>query len=544
MATKHVKETLGEFQDWRFFSILEAKSEDKDVDEKAEKEEEAKDGAEAINKLRDNLSRFETAAGGKILKYKEFFEENKDIADQFDEDGDMYKMWDSDYVAGVLILPDEALSDEEINAQIQEIDAEEGDGDDDTEEKDEKDEKGEEKEDDEDDEDEDDKDEDEDDKDEDDKDEDEDDEKEDDDDDELEEGNAFSGALKKAKDKGKKKFKVGKKTYPVKEGMDYEEFSLVEEETEDINETVIEKYRKLLLEKAEEDEGELPADDVVTPDEESDEEKKETDEEGFAGFEVPDDETDLGDLDGDGINEPDSEEVAVEDGEAVELDDEFGLNGDGEGDLEFGEDGGSSEYFVIFDTAGGGREEVFRTDNPKIIEEFKDFYENGYKAAIQAQIQAYKEAQEEKKREAERRAKEELRKERREKLDKFMGESVTQEKKFLREDFDEDPYDEEFVLDRNYNGIPDYEEDDSMMGNPNDDLRPNEEFYPEDDMDTFENEIVSILIDEYGLEEGEAEILVAEQDLEEAFEMVQDPDIDFSIEDFIAGLYEKYEYEG
>ena len=113
MAIKHVKETLGQFKDWQYFSLLEEKDEEKkkssegDDDEKKLKEEEAKEGAEAIDKLRDNLSRFETAAGGKIIKYKEFFDENQAASDEFDEEGDVYKMWDSDYVAAVLTLPDE-----------------------------------------------------------------------------------------------------------------------------------------------------------------------------------------------------------------------------------------------------------------------------------------------------------------------------------------------------------------------------------------------------------------------------------------------------
>lgn len=516
MATKQVAETLSQFEDWKYFSILEAKSEDSDVDEKKEKEEEAKDGQEAVNKLRDNLSRFETAAGGKILKYKEFFDENQDMAGQFDEEGDMYKMWDSDYVAGVLVLPDEALSDEEIEEQMEEIDKEGGETEEEEKEKEEKDEK-EEAEDDEEEAEEGEK------EDEDDEEEAEEDEKEE----ELEEGNAFSGALKKAKDAGKKSFKVGGKTYPVKEELQGEEFSLDKEEPVDLNEAVIEKYRKLLLEADEEEEGELPAEDVVTPEEESEEEKKETDEEGFTGFEVPGGEADLGDddlgdLDGDGINEPDEEEVEVEDGEAIE----------GEG---FAEEGGSSEYFVIYNMSGGGREEVFRTDDPKTIEEFKDFFQNGYKAAIKAQIVAFKEAQEEKKLEAERRAKEQMRQERKEKLDKFMKES-------LEEAFDEDPYEEEFVLDRNRNGVPDYEEDESMMGNPNDDLVPNEEFYNEvDGYDLWEDELVSLLVDEHGLSMEEAEVIVAEEDLQEAYDIDQDPEMDFSLEDFAAGLAEKYE---
>jgi hypothetical protein len=46
------------------------------------------------------------------------------MKDKFDEGGSLYKLFDSDYVVGVLNLPDEALSEEEINAQIEEVDKE------------------------------------------------------------------------------------------------------------------------------------------------------------------------------------------------------------------------------------------------------------------------------------------------------------------------------------------------------------------------------------------------------------------------------------
>ena len=382
MARKHVKETLGEFQDAQFFTALfEEKKDSSDVDEKKAKEEEAKDAESALQKVRDNLSRFESAAGGKILKYKEFWEENKDMADQFDEDGDIYKLWDSDYVAGVLMLPDEALSDEEINAEIEAVDQEGGAEDDEEETADEagdEDEKEEDKEEDKEEED-----------------------KEEDDEEgeeELEEGNAFSGALAKAKKEGKKEFKVGGKTYPVKESdmPEGEEFPLNEMDAPKVP----------MNEEDEDEEGELPAEDVVTPDEESPEEEKEVDDQegGFTAFEAPGE-----DLDGDGIEG--EGEVEVEDGEAIEGDsDEMG----------FGDEGGVNEYFVIFDMSGGKRDEVFRTDDPKTIESFKDFFENEWKGAVKAQIQQFKEAQEEKKREAEAKAKEKIRQEKKSKLDKFM----------------------------------------------------------------------------------------------------------------------------
>ena len=120
---KQVKETLGQFLDWQFFSVLEAKKEEA-VDEKKMKSDEEKEGLEVIKKLRDNLERFKSAAGDKILKYKEFWKENQDSKDKFDEGGSLYKLFDSDYVAGVLNLPDEALSEDEINAQIEEVDKE------------------------------------------------------------------------------------------------------------------------------------------------------------------------------------------------------------------------------------------------------------------------------------------------------------------------------------------------------------------------------------------------------------------------------------
>ena len=67
---------------------------------------------------------FFSAAGDKILKYKEFWKENEECKEKFDEEGSIYKLFDSDYVAGVLNLPDKALSEEEIDAQIEEVDKE------------------------------------------------------------------------------------------------------------------------------------------------------------------------------------------------------------------------------------------------------------------------------------------------------------------------------------------------------------------------------------------------------------------------------------
>lgn len=395
MAIKQVQETLGQFEDWKFFSVLESKKESNE-DSKLEQEDE-KDGLDVIKKLQDNLERFKSAAGDKILKYKEFWEENQKATDGFDEEGDLYKLWDSDYVVGVLTLPDEALSDEELEAEMEEVDGavelEDDEESDETEEDDDDEKPGPEKGADYDEEqgevpgeqdtgpdeyaDDD-----------------------DDDEEELEEGNAFSGALKKAKKEGKKEFKVGGKKYPVKESLipKGEDFPLFEAEEEE-----------------DEDEGMLPAEGVVTPDEASDKEKKEMkDQEGFKGFEEPgsEEEEDTDEFSAD-------DEVEVEDGEAVELDGDLDGDGEEEGGMEFAGESGESQYLVVYNV-NGGREEVFRCSSPRAIEEFKDFFENQFKASIKEQIQKFKQAQEEKKAEEERKAKEAIRAERKSKLEKFM----------------------------------------------------------------------------------------------------------------------------
>jgi hypothetical protein len=386
MAIKQVQETLGQYEDWKFFSILESKNESDD-DSKLEAEDE-KDGLDVIKKLQDNLERFKSAAGDKILKYKEFWEENQKATDGFDEEGDLYKLWDSDYVVGVLNLPDEALSDEELEAEMAEVDGA-VELEDDEEEVEDK-EEGEDAEEDVEEEEEDEEDE------------------EDkgmkpaegiqaEDEEELEEGNAFSGALKKAKKEGKKEFKVGGKKYPVKESLipEGEDFPLFE---------------------AEDEEGELPSEDVITPDEETPEEKEETnDQEGFQGFEEPGEEGEEDESD----EFSSDDEVEVEDGEAVELDGDLDGDGEEEGGMEFAGEPGESQYLVVYNI-NGGREEVFRCSSPKAIEEFKDFFENQFKAAVREQIQRFKQAQEEKKAEEERKAKEAIRAERKSKLDKFM----------------------------------------------------------------------------------------------------------------------------
>jgi len=120
---KHVQESLFQFNDHKFFKLLEGKQEKEDsTDDFEDKTSESeKDGMAIIKKLQDNFNLFETAANGKIIRYKEFWEDNKLMSEQFEETGKIYKMFDSDYVAGVLELPDAELGEDDIDDELSEI---------------------------------------------------------------------------------------------------------------------------------------------------------------------------------------------------------------------------------------------------------------------------------------------------------------------------------------------------------------------------------------------------------------------------------------
>jgi len=312
---KRVKESLGQYLDWQFFSVLEAKKEEP-VDEKKMKSEEEKEGLDVIKKLQDNLERFKSAAGDKIIKYKEFWKENQEVKDKFDEGGSLYKLFDSDYVVGVLNLPDEALSEEEINAQIEEVDKEK---------------EGEEKE----------------------------------------------------------------------EGEEHEESETPEEEKEEGEES--EEGKEDIKESLNEQEGlDLDLDEKPEEETETFEQPELGGEEETPEFAEPEgEEAPEGELGG-------GEELG---GEETPEEEEEGFTSD---------EPETKEFFAVFDMSGSEREEVFRTDNPSVIKQFTDFFENSFKASMKEQIAKFKQAQEDKRNEAELKAKEKQREERKGKLDNFL----------------------------------------------------------------------------------------------------------------------------
>lgn len=105
---KHVQESLRQYYDYKFFRVFEE-------DEKADLQDKEKDGLAVIDKLKKNFDEFKKASKGEILKYKEFWEENQKAKEAFDEGGDIYKMFDSNYVIGVMDLAPETLSDGSID---------------------------------------------------------------------------------------------------------------------------------------------------------------------------------------------------------------------------------------------------------------------------------------------------------------------------------------------------------------------------------------------------------------------------------------------
>jgi len=151
---KHVRESLSQYEDYQFFKNLrtfedfepeektdekdEEKDDEEDEDKDDEKEEteekedkpgtpdkkdkstlqdKEKDGLAVIEKLKKNFEDFKNGAKGEITQYKEFWEENKKTKEGFAEEGegDVYKLYDSDYVVGVLTLPVSTLSDGSID---------------------------------------------------------------------------------------------------------------------------------------------------------------------------------------------------------------------------------------------------------------------------------------------------------------------------------------------------------------------------------------------------------------------------------------------
>lgn len=112
---KHVRESLREFYDYKFFSLFEEEEAGTDKETLKSKEQ---DALKIIDKVTKDFEDFKKDSGGEILRFKEFWEENQQNKKQFTEPGDVYKLFGSDYVVGVLELPVKTLTDGSIEGGL------------------------------------------------------------------------------------------------------------------------------------------------------------------------------------------------------------------------------------------------------------------------------------------------------------------------------------------------------------------------------------------------------------------------------------------
>jgi len=110
---KQVQENLFQFKDHKFFKLFE---EEEIVKQLAQEQEEV--GNSIIDKAKENFNRFVKDAKGLVIKYKEFWDENETIKTNFDKNAKIYKMYDSNYVIGLMDIPDEALEPEKIDHEL------------------------------------------------------------------------------------------------------------------------------------------------------------------------------------------------------------------------------------------------------------------------------------------------------------------------------------------------------------------------------------------------------------------------------------------
>jgi len=108
---KHVRESLNEYYDFKFFKIFEE-------DEKTNLKDKEKDGLKIIEKIKKNFEDFKKDSKGKISAYKLFWEENQSSKQAFSQSGSLYKMFNSDYIIGILELKPKTLSDGSLDGGL------------------------------------------------------------------------------------------------------------------------------------------------------------------------------------------------------------------------------------------------------------------------------------------------------------------------------------------------------------------------------------------------------------------------------------------
>ena len=122
---KHVKESLNEFNDAKFFNHLFETDEDETVEDEKTPEEDLdidteedtaddskekakqiaaleKQGMSVIKKVQKNWGDFKKTAGDKMQNYRDFWAEQKNADETIGQKGLFYNLYNSDYIVGVV----------------------------------------------------------------------------------------------------------------------------------------------------------------------------------------------------------------------------------------------------------------------------------------------------------------------------------------------------------------------------------------------------------------------------------------------------------
>lgn len=110
---EHVKESLNQYNDVNFFNKLfeeemkeiESQEGSEELDDKDKKRlaaELSRQGQAVMKKVRNNWKLFLKNAGKEMPKYKEFWAQQKNVAEMIKQTGLFYQLFDSPYIVGVI----------------------------------------------------------------------------------------------------------------------------------------------------------------------------------------------------------------------------------------------------------------------------------------------------------------------------------------------------------------------------------------------------------------------------------------------------------
>ena len=99
---KKVCESLNQFNDNKFFSVLLEENKITPDEKKKLAADMEKQGMAVIKKIQANFKRFKTIAGDKMQSYRDFWAEQKTADETIGQEGNFYNLYDSHYIVGVV----------------------------------------------------------------------------------------------------------------------------------------------------------------------------------------------------------------------------------------------------------------------------------------------------------------------------------------------------------------------------------------------------------------------------------------------------------